>query len=536
MSQCLTPPHTSPLTQVRYFFREIVYSGAGRIPTDKPTILVCGPHANQFLDPLIVLGACRRETRFVMAAKSMRRPMIGFLASPLSPIAVERPQDVVRTGDGLVQVKGKTCLAQGGADFVAQGIQAKDTLKIGDETRRVEAVVDSTTLMLDRELPPGGAPSAYKIQPHLDHHTMYAEVERQLLANGCVGIFPEGGSHDRSSLLPLKAGVAIMALSAQARGKRPVALVPCGLNYFSGFRFRGRCLMEVGEPIYASQELVDMFLEGGDRKREACNRLMAQIQEALGAVTEQSEDWNTCRLLWTARRLYAPTGRALTLQETTELTRRFLRFYEKHKDEPRVASMRAATEQYIDTLNHLGLADRHVKHMTTPMSRGQLLRRLGLLVLAVLWKALVMGPLLLAALPVLLAARIVAFRKARSALAASSVKLTGRDVLATWKVLSCAVLLPICLVVYSLAAGWLYGRDVAVIVFWGLPLAWHFLLPKFDELRAEMAAIPPLARRLLGRHPRSIIEMRCDLVADIRAVVTALVPPEERMFQSHDLE
>lgn len=27
-----------------------------------------------------------------------------------------------------------------------------------------------------------------------------------------IGIFPEGGSHDRSELLPLKAGVALMAL------------------------------------------------------------------------------------------------------------------------------------------------------------------------------------------------------------------------------------------------------------------------------------------------------------------------------------
>ncbi len=32
-----------------------------------------------------------------------------------------------------------------------------------------------------------------------------------LLDDGCIGIFPEGGSHD---LLPLKAGVAVMALGA----------------------------------------------------------------------------------------------------------------------------------------------------------------------------------------------------------------------------------------------------------------------------------------------------------------------------------
>ena len=35
-----------------------------------------------------------------------------------------------------------------------------------------------------------------------------------LLDDGCIGIFPEGGSHDRPDLLPLKAGVAVMALGA----------------------------------------------------------------------------------------------------------------------------------------------------------------------------------------------------------------------------------------------------------------------------------------------------------------------------------
>jgi glycerol-3-phosphate O-acyltransferase/dihydroxyacetone phosphate acyltransferase len=53
-----------------------------------------------------------------------------------------------------------------------------------------------------------------------------------------IGIFPEGGSHDRTELLPLKAGVTLMALGAVDKYKVPVKIVPCGLNYFFGHKFR----------------------------------------------------------------------------------------------------------------------------------------------------------------------------------------------------------------------------------------------------------------------------------------------------------
>lgn len=36
-----------------------------------------------------------------------------------------------------------------------------------------------------------------------------------------MGIFPEGGSHDRTDLLPLKAGVAVIALEAHSWGPQP---------------------------------------------------------------------------------------------------------------------------------------------------------------------------------------------------------------------------------------------------------------------------------------------------------------------------
>jgi glycerol-3-phosphate O-acyltransferase/dihydroxyacetone phosphate acyltransferase len=43
---------------------------------------------------------------------------------------------------------------------------------------------------------------------------MFESVFKALNNGDCVGIFPEGGSHDRLELLPLKAGMCIMALGA----------------------------------------------------------------------------------------------------------------------------------------------------------------------------------------------------------------------------------------------------------------------------------------------------------------------------------
>jgi hypothetical protein len=52
-------------------------------------------------------------------------------------------------------------------------------------------------------------------------------------------LFPEGGSHDRTELLPLKAGFAIMALgTVAAHPGAPLFIVPTGLYYFRAHAFR----------------------------------------------------------------------------------------------------------------------------------------------------------------------------------------------------------------------------------------------------------------------------------------------------------
>lgn len=68
--------------------------------------------------------------------------------------------------------------------------------------------------------------------PKLEYNELYEHVWKALDDEKCIGIFPEGGSHDQMQLLPLKAGICIMALGAMEKYGKPVKLVPCGFNYY----------------------------------------------------------------------------------------------------------------------------------------------------------------------------------------------------------------------------------------------------------------------------------------------------------------
>lgn len=46
--------------------------------------------------------------------------------------------------------------------------------------------------------------SAYKCLPHVDQDAVYEKVYDELNNGECITIFPEGGSHDRAEMLPLK--------------------------------------------------------------------------------------------------------------------------------------------------------------------------------------------------------------------------------------------------------------------------------------------------------------------------------------------
>lgn len=113
-----------------------------------------------------------------------------------------------------------------------------------------------------------------------------------------------GGSHDRTDLLPLKAGVSLMALGAMANHPEvKVKVVPVGLSYFHAHKFRSRAVVEFGSAMDVPEELIDMFKQGGPKKREAVGQLLDLIYDGLKTVTIRAPDYDTLMV-----RLYSETS------------------------------------------------------------------------------------------------------------------------------------------------------------------------------------------------------------------------------------
>merc|ERR1711881_811333 len=95
----------------------------------------------------------------------------------------------------------------------------------------------------------------------VDQGAVYSQVHDALKGGDCIGIFPEGGSHDQTVMLDLKPGVAIMALGAMEAGAADVKICPCGLTYFEPYRFRSKAVVEFGTPFPVPPELLALYKE-----------------------------------------------------------------------------------------------------------------------------------------------------------------------------------------------------------------------------------------------------------------------------------
>lgn len=101
--------------------------------------------------------------------------------------------------------------------------------------------------------------------PKVDQANVFENVSKVLAGGGCVAMFPEGGSHDQSDLLPFKAGIALMAFQTIIDTGIVPVIIPSGLKYFKRQEFRSRVVLEYGRPYKPSRKLVEMYKSGEKR-------------------------------------------------------------------------------------------------------------------------------------------------------------------------------------------------------------------------------------------------------------------------------
>lgn len=182
--------------------------------------------------------------------------------------------------------------------------------------------------------------------------------------------------------------------------------------------------------------------------------------------------------------------------------------YLHYQHEPSIIELRKRVLAYNRLLRDMHIADHQVERASNKSVKSFLLLvyRTGLL----LWWGLLSLPGVILHAPVFILAKTISHRKAKGqsqcqiresvligveALAASTVKIQGRDVLASWKVLVSLAVVPLLYVIYALVATVLayrydilpeYRKYTPLVVIWLLPSLGYSAL-KFGEAGMDVA-------------------------------------------------
>lgn len=191
----------------------------------------------------VVRKEAHRRIAFLIAAKSMKRKVVGTLASMVGSVPVGRAMDSKHAADGTIYLPDPAndpTLVRGigthfdSADFQVGGLIVLPSVNnvsasseiaeiLGPEELRVKKPFKGATAIkqltgrddvsedgnvMNGDAAKGPAPNydgtKFQVAPKVDQTLVYDAVFEKLNQGGCVGIFPEGGSHDRTELLPLK--------------------------------------------------------------------------------------------------------------------------------------------------------------------------------------------------------------------------------------------------------------------------------------------------------------------------------------------
>jgi len=556
------------------------------------------------------------KVSYLMAEKSFYRPIIGDIASALDVVPVKRAQDAAIRGLGTIGFSNEipSCLTpasslssgddsgvvvaemqQGGDEDSKDKVQKADPSKdddslkklsihgkngfttsafrVGDKLRpmgtatgvKVLEIIDDVTCVVDASAvsesdmatifstSEDNKDRAYDILKHVDLHTVFEKVLDRLALGGVFGIFPEGGSHDRTDLLPLKVGVTLIAYSALERDGISVPIVPVGLNYFRTHRWRGKCLVEYGDPVFIKPGSLAEYQKGGPAKRAVCNDLLDRIKDSMRSVIVTMPDYDSLQVVHTARRLYQRNSEAVDGQEKQDLLRRFAVgykiLYSGLEDKPQAwIDLQERITTYRRDLKELGLRDyqvtgldreNHDDEKTENIRTGiRIVYRIAHLLVLTALSAL---PSLFLNLPVRIMADIYAERRRKKALAASKVKIHGYDVMLTEKLTFCIVVVPLLWLLYGLIMLFFTNFDGQTITlcFMCFPVFSYTAIISSEAGMVDGKDLKPYLLRLLPstrKRLRALPKQRRELRRDVRAFVKKVGPAFGELYHRKSVD
>ena len=238
----------------------------------------------------------------------------------------------------------------------------------------------------------GAIPVYRKMDPGVDtsrNVEMFSAVAASLADGEAICLFPEGTSHARGRLEPLRTGAARMVLDSCAAG-HPVTIVPVGLNFDALARFRSRVTAVFGRAVEYG-DLAERF--AGGEAADAVRALTDRIERRLKHLLVEAEPRRDLPLVERIDRLYA-AARGASRDARERIGRRRLiaaglaRLREQ--DPARLAALMAHVEEYLENLARFGLRERDVEQRIPAAEVIRFALREGLLALA-------LGPVALAA-------------------------------------------------------------------------------------------------------------------------------------------
>jgi glycerol-3-phosphate O-acyltransferase/dihydroxyacetone phosphate acyltransferase len=168
----------------------------------------------------------------------MKRAIIGFGANLVGAVPVGRALDSTKAAKGKIYLPdpdNNPLLVRGydtdfeSSDFKVGGLLVLPTVNHSAASAEILEIVGPEEIklkkpfggsvavnqltgrelvvpdnMTEKDVPKEFHGCSFRVAPKIDQSGVYNSVFQTLENGGCVGIFPEGGSHDRPELLPFK--------------------------------------------------------------------------------------------------------------------------------------------------------------------------------------------------------------------------------------------------------------------------------------------------------------------------------------------
>ncbi|VWU48190.1 glycerol-3-phosphate 1-O-acyltransferase [Hepatocystis sp. ex Piliocolobus tephrosceles] len=525
---------------IRWLCRAIVSSLFGDVniinPENVPlygSVIFVGNHNNQFIDACVLIANIPRQVRFIIAEKSMRRAVIGKLASIVGCISVKRPDDLKFKGIGHIFWEKDQKLIKGINTRFKLDVQPGDKLLTQNRIFSVNKIESETelyiydTINIECDDIINGV--SFRIIPKVNQTEVYNLVTNSLKNGDTIGIFPEGGSHDRTNLLPLKPGVAIMTLCALADGMEDVSIIPIGLSYSKLYQLQGCVTLFYGDAIIVNQDLCKDY---NINKRETISKLLIKIEEGMRSCMLTSKDHNTSRCIELCVSLYTPERMTISKNKIYNNLQLFCKMFWKFGNSKEIQSLCYELNCYEKLLNANKIKDDEVWMLKQSTSAATLkfIEHICSLIFCVIF-GMTFSFLWL---PLVAISIYLAENHRKTSLKNSTVKIQGGDVVASYKVLVLLVLLPTFNLMYGLFFSlyiyetWLKRIAFMIVSICILPICYYINLNYSVQIPTLLRQMKILLKVICGiinvwrDNERELINTRHELQLKVRNVVSTL--------------